>query len=49
MITLMAMGKEDNLPQRPSNASTVAKVQRLRQQKLQPVAKTFFLGADLFS
>ena len=48
VVTRMAMGKDVNLPQRPSNKTTVAKVQRLRQQELQPVAKTFFPVTALF-
>lgn len=44
VITRMAMGKDKNLPHCPSNNATVAKVQRLRQQELQPVAKTFSRG-----
>ena len=48
VLTRITMRKDVNLPLSPSNRTKVTKVQRLRQQELQPIAKTFFRVTALF-
>ena len=48
VLTRITMRKDVNLPLSPSNKTKVTKVQHLRQQELQPIAKTFFRVTALF-